>query len=203
MDAGDGLFKVPLLSVSHDFCFYGAKGSGKTIVLSYYAFLCYLKGMKVCSNYHLSFPHVFVSSISQLRDMRDCVFVGDDFEAWASSKFFSNSDKKDLLECTLNFRKRNVSPFLWSCKRPLEIDKTLRASSIDFFCRCSLKLKVVPDDIVDYEFVSGFLDSHVVEVEVFSALDLKLKKVVVLDHLDLWVELFDTKEEIAHLDEGF
>ena len=101
-----------------------------------------------------------------------------------------------MLECTLNFGKKNII-FIWSCKRPLEIDKTLRASSVDYFCRCNMRLKSVPTNYSDYIHDSGYLDAHYLEVEIYDALTLKLDRIVTLDHLELWCQLFDTKEEIS------
>jgi len=191
-------FNVPLKRSSVDLCFYGDKGSGKTLVMTYYAFCEYCKGKTVYSNYNLNFPHKRIESLDMLSDMSNCCFVGDDFESWLSSKFRSNKEKAGVLEASLNFGKRNVSPFLWSCKRPLEIDKTLRYT-VDYFVHCNFVLKYDPVDIVDYECMSRFLDAHVVVLDVFNAVSMKLEKTVVVDNLDLWCELYDTVETVKKL----
>lgn len=192
----DVKYNIPLKRSSNDFCFYGPKGSGKTIAMSYFALYFYLKGIPICSNYHLNLPHRFISSLDEVAEMRDCVFLGDDFEKWGSSKFLTNREKKMLLECTLNFGKNNII-FIWSCKRPLEIDKTLRASSVDYFVKCSMVLKYEPKSYDDYLNMSRYLDAHIIQMEVYNSIDLSLDRVCYLDDLDLYSSLYDTTEHVT------
>lgn len=190
---------TPLKRISYDFCFYGAKGSGKTIAMCYFALFFFLKGYTICANFDLSIPYIRIRNLEDIKQMKNCVFLGDDFEAWASSKFLTNKDKKELLECTLNFGKRNII-FIWSCKRPLEIDKTLRATSIDYFVKCKMLLKNSPVTYKNYIEDSKFLDAHLIEMEVYNSINLKLDRVVYLDNLDVWCKLYRTEEEIQQLE---
>lgn len=199
----DSLFKVPLKRHSSDFCFYGPKGSGKTIAASYFGLYCFLHGTSVASNYHLNFPHQYIETVDQFKEMRNTCFLADDFEKWASSKFIGNKDKKDLLECILNFGKAGVSPFIWTTKRPMEIDKTIRACGIDYFVKCMLRLKYEPSTLGEYEKMSGYLDAHVVNMEVYRAFDLQLDRVCILDDLDVWCLLYDTQEKIEDIRTSF
>lgn len=188
------VYSVPLRRSSHDFCLYGPKGCGKTIILSYLGLLFLLRGKTVYSNYHLVYPHVYIDSIDAIENINSGVFLGDDFESWGSSKFRSNKEKSRLLEATLNFGKKNID-FVWTCKRPLEIDKTLRAT-VDYFVKCNLVLKDVPGSVDEYDYLSGFLDSHVCVLEVYDALTLKVDRIVLVDNLAFWCELYDTTEKV-------
>ena len=192
-------FNIPIKRNSYDFCFYGGKGSGKTIAMTYYGFIEYLNGKKVYSNYKLEYPHIRIKNIEEIKNMQKGCALFDDIEAWSSSKFISNKDKKDLLECILNFGKKSITPFIWSCKRPLEIDKTLRGCGIDYFVKCNMLLKETPKDDIEYKEFSKYLDAHVIEMNIFRADDLTLDRVVYLDNLDIWSMLYETTEEVEQL----
>lgn len=194
----DVKFNIPLKRSTNGICFFGNMSSGKTFAMVYYAFKLWLDGYTIYSNVHLEFPYVPVVSLDDLSNIRDGVFLGDDFEKWASSKFITNRDKSDLLEATLQFGKRKVSPFLWSCKRPLEVDKTFRYVT-NWYVACRLLLKYMPRTYSEYEYMSGFLDAHVIEMQVYDSLTLGLDRVSYLDDLDLYCNLYDTSQEISHL----
>lgn len=193
-------FRVPLKRQSADFAFYGNKDSGKTIAMTFFGlWFAVMRNLPIYANFHLkNLPHVFVKSIHQVKNMRRCVFLGDDFENWASSKFLSNKEKKDLLEFTLQFGKRNI-PFLWSCKFPSEIDKTLRRT-LDYFVRCNMVLKFVPRSKAEYNYMSSFLDAHVVVMDVINPVTLKTEQTAILDNLSFYGQFYDTQEEIKDLE---
>jgi len=190
---------IPLKRSSRIIGFYGPPSSGKTIAISYFALLFFLNGKEIVSNYHLVIPHTFIDSLVVLDACVNSMVVLDDIEFWASSKFLKSDEKKDLLQISLMFSKRGINPVLYSIKRPLECDKTLRALT-DTFVRCSLELKFIPGSLDEYDYYSGFLDAHRIRMEVYDVFSgMSLVNVVYLDDLDLYCNLYDTQEEIKHL----
>lgn len=187
-----------LRRLHRDICFFGRKGSGKNLSMVYYAFLSFLKGKRIYSNFKLEFPHTLVRSLDDIREVHDGILLADDFENWASSKFRSNVDKQDLLDITLDFGKRQVD-FWYSTKRPMEIDKTIR-SITDKFVRCNLLLVADFSTVEDYLDVSRYLDNYVLQLDVFDASDLETRELlVIIDHLPIWGSLYDTLEEVDQL----
>lgn len=163
--------------------------------MTYFAFLLWLKGYDIYSNYHLEFPYSPIKTLENFNNVKDGVLLCDDFENWVSSKFRSANEKKDVLNASLQFGKRNINYFIWSCKRPLEIDKTLR-QTIDYFVECNMELKYMPSKKYDIDFLEKYLDNYRSRLNVYSAVDLKPVQEVLVDDLNLWCELYDTKQEI-------
>jgi len=188
----DVVGRTPLKRTNLDVCFYGNKGSGKTIAMTYFAFKKYLEGYRVYSNYNLDFDHTLLRTIHDFTTIQGngAVLLCDDFESWVSSKFRSNNEKKDMLEASLNFGKRNINYFYWSCKRAMEIDKTLRAC-VDYFVKCDMVLKDYDGDGDDQ-----YLENYVVSCDVYGGLDLMNVQRIIIDNLELWAELYNTSEEI-------
>lgn len=192
-------YKIPLKRHSLTFMFYGQRGSGKTLAMAYFALYYYLKGYTIYSNVHLNIPYTPIKDMEDLKKIQRGVALLDDFELWASSKFHTNKEKKELLQQMIFFGKRDIIQLL-SCKRPLELDKSTRASGCDFFVKCKMRLKETPKSIEEYEEMSNYLDAHVIEMEVYDGVTLKLDRITVLDNLDIYCELYDTKEEIKTLE---
>jgi len=187
---------TPLRRQSRDFCFYGSKSSGKTLSMVYFAFLWFIRGKRVFSNFPLNFEHTLVNSLSDLRDIKSGVFLGDDLERWASSRFRSNTDKSDLLEVMLDFGKRSVDCY-WSCKYPLAVDKGLR-STVDSWVSCNMVLKSNYHSLDAFLEAEKFLDNYFVQMDIYGN-DLKLDRTCFLSNLELWCELYDTMTEIKEI----
>lgn len=195
----ESIFKVLRSRSSNIICFYGVPGSGKTIAMSYFGLYFYLRGRDVLSNYHLVYPHKMIENLDDLDNSANCVGLFDDFEFIGSSKFLKSSEKKDLLQISLMFSKRGISPVMYSVKRPMECDKTLR-SLTDYFVHCSLELKYIPHDEEEFDYLSKYLDAHRIRLDVYNANDLSVvERVVYIDDLDVYSCLYDTREEVSKL----
>ncbi|KXH75943.1 MAG: hypothetical protein AM326_08240 [Candidatus Thorarchaeota archaeon SMTZ-45] len=88
--------------------FVGELGAGKTLSLTYFAYLNYLRGVKVYSNYHLNFPYIPVTSIEDIEDMKEGFFAGDELWLWMDSRASGSKKNKAISSILLKSRKRGV-----------------------------------------------------------------------------------------------
>lgn len=193
----DSLTRVKRSSV--DVAFYGDKSSGKTLLMTILAFDEWCKGRYVYANYDIFFDERFtkIGSLDDLWKVDDGLLIGDDFENWCSSKYQSKQDKKDVIEITTDLGKRNVD-FLYSCKDLFEIEKAARRT-LDSICRVKRVIKYQPGNIEELEFMKNYLDYQKLVVEVFDKISLRRERILEYDDLEVYCELYDTKEEIEKL----
>jgi len=189
---------IPLKRDNVDLCFYGAKSSGKTLSCVFHSLVALSRGIPVVSNLDIEFQDHKINDLSELKDLKDCCLVYDDLEFDLSSKYIRNEDKKEILECTLNFGKRNVSPFLWTTKNPFEISKDLRRT-LDSFIKVYKVLKYQPSTYEDYVEMKKYLNFYNIINEVIDAVTLKQERVIELFNLIPYSDLYDTKQEIDKL----
>ncbi|MEO5351484.1 MAG: ATP-binding protein, partial [Magnetococcus sp. YQC-3] len=156
---------LELSRVSRDICFFGSKGSGKTLGMTYYGLRAYLSGLNVYSNYHLEFPHKRLQSIDDIMGARDGLVLLDDLEAWLSSRNWKSKENKQVMQIILQGGKRRLT-VLFSCKRPENIDVLLRDTT-DFWCRCTLIPKSL-NGCPDFEEYIKYLDNLLLCIEVFD-----------------------------------
>jgi len=187
---------------STDIVFFGLKGSGKTIFVTYLLFVEFLKGKTIFANFHLNFPYVHIETLSDLRGMHDGVAVLDDAERVISSKFLDNKQKKDLLDGMLDTGKRNIDVW-YILKRPLEADKSVR-SIASKFVKVKMELKVFPgmDSFSDVDFLeyASFLDHYVIVADMYDRDNLSsVEFTEVLDYLPIWALLYDTTEQVQKI----
>jgi len=88
--------------------FVGELGAGKTLSLTYFAYLNYLKGIKIYSNYHLNFPYEPVRTLEDIEDMREGFFAGDELWLWMDSRASQNKKNRVISAILLKSRKRNI-----------------------------------------------------------------------------------------------
>jgi len=88
--------------------FVGELGAGKTLSLTYFAYLNHLKGVKVYSNYHLSFPHEKILSIEDIEGMREGFFAGDELWLWMDSRASHSKKNRAISSILLKSRKRGI-----------------------------------------------------------------------------------------------
>jgi len=204
---------TPIKRQALDLCIYGKKSRGKSFILAILGFLAYLEGKTVFSNMSLAYPHVFIGCLEDVEKMKNhpgkkC-FLGDDLEAWISSKFIKNEAKSSILEFTLNAAKYQCDLY-WTIKRPLEGDKTLRSTS-DYFIEVSLMLK---SDVFSYLIDKYGYDDDVFITAVDAACEILENCYIVADvydevgnyfktecyyDLDIYKDLFSTTTVIKHL----
>ena len=88
--------------------FVGELGAGKTLSLTYFAYLNHLKGVKVYSNYHLNFPYEPVRTLEDIEDMREGFFAGDELWLWMDSRASQNKKNRVISSILLKSRKRGI-----------------------------------------------------------------------------------------------
>jgi hypothetical protein len=98
-------------------------GKGKTTFLAWVGMVSYIQGKHIFSNFHLSFPHTFVDSAMDLRQMRNGVLLIDDAYQW----FYARTGFNPLVnEVMAKSRKRGIDIF-YTMVRSNQIDVNLRA----------------------------------------------------------------------------
>lgn len=191
---------VEVARTSKDICLMGNKGVGKTTVLTLLGFLnWYIFDAEVYSNYVLTFPHILIDSFEEFDKISFSdskkVYLGDDFEYW----FHSRNWKKNinLSEVLLFWGKKSCS-LIYSTKRPMAIDVSLRDSTVEFW-DVSLRQRVYNKDKFKNEFLKKYLNFLMIEcLRLNSDLDdlgtLRIKDLVAVSRL------FDTKGMVNKLD---
>jgi len=123
------------------FGFIGTVGSGKTLSMTVEAFKYYNKGMKIFSNYGLSFPHEkltkkrFDTLIEEKEQLQNCVILLDEIHIWLDSRSSMSKKNKTVTYFLLQTRKRNVR-LLFTTQHFHQIDKRLRDTT-DVICYCT------------------------------------------------------------------
>lgn len=181
---------------STDLLFFGLKGAGKTLAVSFYAYCEFLKGRNIFANYHLNIPYTHVGSLMDLKLVKDGIVIFDDAERLVSSKFLSNRDKKDVLNVLIDSGKHNVDCW-FICKRLEEVDKSIR-SVCQKFIRVTLQLKYDVMSADDYLDLSRYLDNYLVKLEMFDRYNLNKSELIeYIDYLPWWsFNLYETTEEV-------
>jgi len=154
----------------------GDLGSGKTLTLTFFALMYYVSNRTVYANYHLAFPHVYVSDINMLNEIRYGGFFGDELWLWIDSRASSSA------------RNRFVSMILAkSRKRKLDIFYTTQ-----IFRQIDLRIRRLTDIIIIPNFDRT---TNVCKVEVFNKAGERIKRFSYRG--DLLFNLYDTEEEIT------
>ncbi len=86
----------------------GALGSGKTLCLTYLAYRNLMKGLKIYSNYHLGFPHEYVSNVKALDKMKNGFFAGDELWSWLDARVSTSKRNRAVNKILLSSRKRGI-----------------------------------------------------------------------------------------------
>lgn len=193
MDNQEGLRR--LNRSTKDIIFFGPKSSGKNILVSYLAAREYKNhGTPVFANYHLSgFPSTYIDSLDHLLDLTNGVLILDDAEQWLDARTHKKEKTILLSQIILQMGKRNVS--VWAIgKRFMNIDVRLRNTSM-YFIEVSLKLGQKTDDPEKKRYYEQFLNYLFIEANVYDYEGI-YHHTEYLTNLPLWVDLFDTFEEI-------
>ena len=86
----------------------GAIGSGKTCLLTRYAYLSYRRGRHILSNYHLKFPHRYFNDVADLFS-----------DSSLKNVFLAIDEMQILLDCRVSASKRNrlISYFILQTRK--------------------------------------------------------------------------------------
>lgn len=186
-----------LSRISRDICFFGSKGSGKTLAMTYYAVRAYLDGYTIYSNYHLNFPYTPLRCIDDIQGAHDGLVLFDDLEAWLSSRNWKSKENTQVMQIILQGGKRRLT-VLYSAKRPENIDVLLRDTT-DYWIRCSLMMNQEVCDQVDFEEKARYLDNLTLRMEVFDD-DVESVNITYLNDLEVYADLYNTFQEIEKLE---
>ena len=196
---------TPIARQSNDICFFGLKGSGKSLAMGYYAFKKYLADYEIFSNYAFIFPYTPVKSLYDVQNLMEQtekkkILIIDDAERWLDSKFLTLGQKKGLLNLTLDLGKAGYGCDIWfSGKRPVAIEKGLRATT-DLWIECTMVLKNYDlksyNEFLDYK---RYLDNYMIQMDTYDG-NLEYVCTSYLDNLPVWGELYDTKQTIKKLE---
>lgn len=115
--------------------FVGELGAGKTLSLTYFAYLNFLKGVKVYSNYKLAFPFEPVRTVEDIEDMREGFFAGDELWLWMDSRVSHSRKNRVISAILLKSRKRDVQ-IAYTTQSFGQID--LRVRRITDFIACPI-----------------------------------------------------------------
>jgi len=187
---------------SVDLGFTGVKSIGKTLAMTFYLYIEYLKGRKIYTNYPLNFEHIMINTFQDLNNACDGVVCVDDSEYLLSSKFLKGENKSDVIDVMLNFGKRNLD-YWYSLKRFLEGDKSIRSLSTKFvFVERYLRENNcnTVEELIDF---SKYINNYYLELRVYDRMDLVNPELYEqINDLEIWCNLYDTTYEVKNLVRG-
>jgi len=190
---------VKLARVSNTICFYGGKGSGKSLAMAYFGYKAHkLFGIPIYANMPLTVDYTHVDTFATFTGMNNCIFIGDDFELWANSRLYFSKKSKTLMEIILNLGKRRVAPFMWSCKRPMNCDVQLRDVT-DIWIECKMFLNGDPQTVEEWHELRKYINNCYVYMDVYDYKG-NYDHSEVLTDLDRWILLYDTFYEIKDIE---
>lgn len=107
----------------------GELGTGKTLLLTYIMWKKYLEGMTIYSNYHLNKSYIpkynFVDSASDIDNMTEGIFGGDELWLWLDSRESPSKKNKFIASILIKSRKRGID-ILYTTQSFMQIDIRVR-----------------------------------------------------------------------------
>lgn len=177
--------------------FIGTVGGGKTVSMTYEGYQYYKKGMKIFSNYHLSYPHELLTKkrfdemIEDNEQLQDAVIMLDELHIWLDSRNSMQGKNKAMTYFVLQTRKRNVR-LLGTTQHFDQVDKRFR-NSVDIlvFCRnINNTTSLVQND--------GLKDTYIHQEFTFQWTDKKNRHRII--HANPLFKLYDTREIVSFTD---
>lgn len=168
--------------------FFGLQGSGKTMLMTYYAYQDFMAGVKIYSNYHLkNIDYVPISSLDDIRKMRDGVFLADELWLWLWSRTSQSNLNKELMKLVMLNRKRNLD-ICYTAQLHRSIDVMLREVTVLFYYP---KIRRIEHD--------GGVSYHV-EYFILNRAGTPISPSYVLNKdVAYWGQFYDTAQEIGNL----
>lgn len=116
----------------------GSQGSGKTLYLVKKGYEAYKKGLKVYSNFHLTFPHELLTYDQMIRcELKNCVVLCDEAHVYGfDARSSMSKGNLELVKTFVTQMRKNFVFGYFSSQRSRQLDVRLRANS-DFalFCK--------------------------------------------------------------------
>jgi len=97
--------------------FLGEQSAGKTLSMTYYAYIYYLNGYKIFCNYNLAFPHeklskkIIIEYLKNKTQLNKSVFLIDEIYLFLDSRSFGSKTNKLITYFLLQTSKRDVHLF--------------------------------------------------------------------------------------------
>jgi len=126
--------------------FLGEQNSGKTLVMSYFAYTYYKKGYEIYSNYKLNFKHKFINQellkkyTENKIQFKKAIFLIDEMYLFLDSRNFGKKTNKIFTYFLLQTSKRNVH-LLGTAQYINTIEKRFR-ENLNFMTFCQRTLKI-------------------------------------------------------------
>jgi hypothetical protein len=106
-------------------------GSGKTLTMTMLGYVFYSMGVKIFSNYRISYPHTPIMRPEQIEDIAEGVFLGDELWKWLDSR--ASAQKKNAFYTTILLKSRKKKFHIFhSAQFKSQPDKRLREHT-DYF----------------------------------------------------------------------
>ena len=110
------------------FSIVSPQGSGKTLTMTFIAFLAHKAGLTVYSNYRLNFPHEQIRSPQDLMKVRNGMLFLDEAGYWLDSRVATSRRNRFASAVLMKSRKRGYDLFVSSQLRGL-VDNRIRESA--------------------------------------------------------------------------
>lgn len=126
--------------------FLGSQNSGKTLVMTSFAYDYYKKGYKIYSNYNLNFPYELITSellkeyTLSNKQFNKVVFLIDEINIIFDSRNFGKKSQKIFTYFILQSSKRNVN-ILGTTQQFNTIEKRFR-ENVNFKCYCNRVIRL-------------------------------------------------------------
>lgn len=105
--------------------FCSPMGSGKTLALTLFGYVCHKTGIMVYSNYPVKFPHIPVEKPEEIELISNGVFLGDELWNWIDARTSMKNKNTVISKILLQSRKRNFH-ILHTAQFKSQPDKRLR-----------------------------------------------------------------------------
>jgi len=191
----------------------GKQGVGKTMVMTAMGFMEYLRGTKIYANYHLNYDYTPVTSMDDMFQMKNGLFLADELWRWLQSRRSMRKDQLEILSDVVeNLRKRNMD-MIFSTHHPMHIDTMVRRVTTHYIIP-----KIIPLVVPDNDLLSQFIDdkeelkdayiavkdiishpeNYAVHVTIYDEMDYPIRTFM-LENLEFWGSMYDTRQEIGQL----
>ena len=161
----------------------GLQGTGKTMLMTYYAYQEFKRGRTIYSNYHLKgIDYIPVNTLSDIEKMRNGVFLGDELWLWVFSRTSQSKLNKEINKIIMLNRKRDMDIY-YTAQRYMSVDVMLRSVTNYFI----------------YPFLKKVNNVWKLGYSIYNEIGLLLVTYVIRKPIEYWGQFYDTTEEISSL----
>lgn len=103
----------------------GELGTGKTLLLTYFGWKAYKKGLTVYSNYWVAYPHVKIVHPLEIEKISEGIFLADELWTWVDSRCSISEQNRFLSKILLKTRKKRII-LMYTAQNLSQIDLRIR-----------------------------------------------------------------------------